>query len=386
MFALTSASLLGMCITAAILCVVAVAILALRSAPEGRSKRALHTVPLVLTVLLAQALAVMSMALIVNNQYGFYTSWADFVGDIGPSARIVTTGLVPPRQGSARVVRVPRTGGIRDNQVLVWLPPEYNDPAYSDYRFPVVMFMPGSPGQPADIFAQYEFSYYATREVARHRVPPFIGVFPTMTTNAPRDTECTDVHRGPQVLTWLGVHVPHYLTQHLRVAHPGTNWTAMGYSTGGFCAVKLQFTYPNTFGSSVNFGGYYTPLQDNTTGKLFGPNTDAYNRNDPMWLYQKYGLRSGRLLMVAGRQDRESWPSTRVMLRATAGDPGASNLIFPLGGHNYHTYRMYLAAALDWSAKSWGPWGNAESKGPINPSNSWRGAHRKHHEHEMPRP
>lgn len=384
MFDLTSSSLLGLCVAAAALSVIAVAILALRERPYGLQKRVLHAIPLVVTVLLAQLFAILSMGLIVNNQYGFYTSWADFLGEVGPAVSIVTAGLVPPSQGTAVVYRVPRSGGIRDNQVLVWFPPEYRETAYEDYRFPVVMFMPGSPGQPGDTFAQYQFSTYATNEIARHHVPPFIGVFPTMTTNPPRDTECTNVANGPQVLTWLARTVPHFLLTHLRVASPGANWTAMGWSTGGFCATKLMLTHPNLFGSAVNFGGYYTPLQDNTTGSLFGRSRQAYNENSPLWLYQQYGLGNNRLLMIAGHQDGWSWYSTRTMIHATYGDPGSSHLVFPVGGHNYHTYRMYLPAALDWSAQGWAPWGDTGTRSPIRPSTEPTGTHVDLRHREMP--
>jgi predicted esterase len=127
----------------------------------------------------------------------------------------------------------------------------------------------------------------------------------------------------------------------------------MGWSTGAFCSAKLLLQHPRQYQAAVGFGGYYAPLTDHTTGRLFFSKS-AICENSPLWRYQHGGLHHRRLLLVAGRQDRGSYRSTQQLLTVSAGDPYVSSLIFPTGGHNYRNYRAYLASALRWLAASAG--------------------------------
>lgn len=353
MFALTSVSLLVFSIAAAALSIVLVVALSLRPVPQGTRQKVLHTLPFVAAVAVAQAFAIFSTALWVNNTYAFYTSWDDLAGNVTAVATINVTGVVPPVQGSARVFHLGNKDGARDNQVIVWLPPQYDRPAYAHYRFPVVMFMPGQPGAPLETFIRFHFADIANREITLGHVAPFVAVFPSMTIQPPHDTQCTDMPGGPHALRWLAHTVPNFISKHLRVSPQGTNWSAMGWSTGGYCAAKLVLTYRKLFGSAVGFGAYYAPLAGGATQHLFSSNPVVRRENSPLWLYQKYGLGNDRLLVIAGRQDKWSWSDSEGILSASNGDPAVARLIFPQGGHNYHDYRIYLPAALQWAASGW---------------------------------
>jgi enterochelin esterase-like enzyme len=253
-----------------------------------------------------------------------------------------------------RVMSVPSRHTGTEHQVVVWLPPEYQLPAYRNHRFPVVMFLPGQPSTPQAVFRHFKFARTALDLIRAHRVPPFVGVFPTLMISPPRDTECTDVPHGPRAETWLARDVPGFVGRHFRVARPGKAWTVMGWSTGGFCAAKLVTADPATFGSAVSFGGYYTPVQDSTTGSLFAGKKKLAHLNSPTWLYtHRGGLRGDRLLLISGRQDKETWGRTKQMIQTTAGDPAVQHISFPQGGHNYRNYSSYLSAAIVWAAEGW---------------------------------
>lgn len=352
MFGLTSTTTLTVVAVGSLLAFIGALLVGVRSSDASRGRRLLtRGLPLAVLMFCSVLLAVMAFGLQLNRQYLFYTSWDDLAGEVGQTTKIDTSGLVAKGQGRVTVVDVPASGPAQNNQVLMWLPPQYDDPSYKNHRFPVVMFMPGQPSAPQIVFKQYDFASTASKEIQAGRVAPFVAVFPTIMISPPRDTECTDVANGPQAETWLSKDVPAYVTKKYRVAPLGTQWSAMGWSTGGFCAAKLMAGHPKSFGSAVSFGGYYEPLLDNTTGDLFGGDVDLRHQNSPEWLYRNNdGLRGGRLLMIAGREDKETWPSTQKMQTTTKGDADVSTIDFPQGGHNYRNYESYLAAALRWNA------------------------------------
>jgi enterochelin esterase-like enzyme len=298
-------------------------------------------------VLSCQLLAVMTLFLWVNNQYGFYTSWSDLFGRSTGDAKIHANGLVRNGEGRAEVITV--TGGPGRNgkhRVLVWLPREYDDPSAQTTQFPVVMVLPGQPSTPETMYRHYDFGAVATAEIDRGLVRPFIAVFPPLMTNPPRDTECTNIKGGPQALTWLTTDVYQGVRRSFRVAK--NPWSVMGWSTGAFCSVKLALRYPGQFAAAAGLGGYYEPLTDKTTGDLFHGQAGLRDQNSPLWLYQHNPVHPSQLLIVTGLQDQESYGPSVKFLDASRGDAGVSSLIFPQGGHNYHNYRTQLPAVLEW--------------------------------------
>jgi enterochelin esterase-like enzyme len=296
-------------------------------------------------VLACQLVAISALFLWVNTEYGFYTSWSDLFGVRTERVTIQSNGvqankLVQPGAGHVQVLTVD------GRKVLVWLPPQYEQPEFQTTAFPVLMVLPGQPSTPEVMFRHYDFGHVATTEINAGRIRPFIAVFPPLMTNPPRDTECTDIPGGPQAYTWLSSIVPNAVRRHVR-AQPGP-WSLAGWSTGAFCSAKLLLTQPQNFQAAVSLGGYFNAITDRTTGDLFHGDTAARLRNSPLWLYRHHGLDGRKLLLIFGRQDKESWPPNREMVAATRGDPNVSFLAFPTGGHNYRNYRRYLPDALQW--------------------------------------
>ncbi|MGN6752948.1 MAG: alpha/beta hydrolase [Intrasporangium sp.] len=317
--------------------------------PSGSEVRALGTVAGHLgLIVLSQALALMSLGLWVNDQYGFYTSWADLFGRGSGSAQIATVPSIGSGVGAIHMLAVKEADTHTTEDTLVWTPPQYTNPHYRMWRFPVLMFLPGQPSSPTVTFERFEFAQAATRAIAAHQVLPFVAVFPPLMIRPPRDTECTNVPRGPQAESWLSHDVTQAVRGHYRVAPPGPHWSVMGFSTGGFCAAKLVLEHPSLYGAAVSLGGYFTPVSDHATGDLFRSSTLVREENSPLWLYEHGRIHSRHLLMVTGTQDASSWRSTRAMLAATKGDPLVSSLIFTSGGHNYRNYQAHLPQIFNW--------------------------------------
>lgn len=346
MFALTGQPLLVLTASLAVIAPVIAVVLWSRHRREGRSVMAvLGRTSLVVA---AQLLAVATLFLVVNNQYAFYTSWADLLGRTTQAATVQNNAAANTGDGTLSTLTVHGSAAKGTRQTLVWVPPQYTQAKYATTRFPVVMFLPGQPSSPSTVFRQYDFGTIASRAIAGGQVRPFVAVFPPLMTNPPRDTECTDIPGGPQAQTWLTTDVPTALSKSYRVADPGRQWSVIGWSTGAFCATKLVLAHPDRFGAAASFGGYYQPLTDGTTGDLFHGSRSLQRQNSPLALYRDHGIRGGKLLIVSGRQDRGSWGSAAQMIAATRGDKNVSYIAFPSGGHNYRNYRAYLQPALQW--------------------------------------
>ena len=320
-----------------------------------RWRRGRHSAHLALTVLRflgvvgCQLLAVALTFVVVNNNFVFYSNWNDLLGRASGPPTLHTQNLVAPGEGRVEVVDVVGRASGAHLPMLMWLPPQYDQPAYAQIKFPVVMMLPGQPSSPAVTFSRFEFGRQATQAIDQHLVNPFVAVFPPLMVSPPRDTECTDVPGGPKAETWLDTDVRAAAMAHARVRAEARQWALAGYSTGAFCAVKLLLRHPNHYADAAGFGGYYQPITDHTTGNLFHGSKIRYDRNSPLWLYGHTGLVSGhRILLITGQQDLDSYAETEKMLAATNGDPGVSSLIFPVGGHNYRNYRDAVPDVLRW--------------------------------------
>ncbi|BAK34661.1 hypothetical protein MLP_16470 [Microlunatus phosphovorus NM-1] len=319
------------------------------TARRGRPHGVRASIGRLCALLGCQLLAVFLTFLVANDSYGFYHSWTDLTG-LGRDAPagVSDRGLVSKGQGRVEIVKVSGGPSGATADVLVWLPHQYDEPDHADKKFPVMMVLPGQPSLVQSMFRHFDFGAVATREIDSGRVQPFVAVFPPLMIDPPRDTECTNVDTGPQALTWLQKDVPQATLARFRVSDRASLWSVTGWSTGGFCAAKLLLTEPGRFAAAASLGGYYQPLLDHTTGRLFRNKAERAD-NSPLHLYLTKGLPAGRsLLLISGKQDTESWPMTEKMIAATRGNPNVYTYIFAEGGHNYRNYRDLLPGILGW--------------------------------------
>jgi enterochelin esterase-like enzyme len=317
-------------------------------------------------VALCQVTAVLLTALVVNDQFNLYESWGDLFGtdqvqagapqpDPGEAA-VPGTGASP---ASSTVPRLPGAGRLRRETVhgaasgitsTVWvlLPPGYDTAAEAARRYPVVVFLPGYPGTPTTWLHAMHLQQVLDGEVAAQRVPPVIAVLPTMNVEAPRDTECTNVPNGPQVAGWLGSDVPQVLSRQTRSLPPGPGWAITGYSTGGFCAVKMLLTHVESYRTAAVLSGYFTTSTDLTTGDLFGGSEQLRRQNDPLWLVSHRPTPSSNLLTVWSAQDPETAGPTQAFLKAVRPPLKVEELRLAKGGHNTQVWLGVLPRVLDW--------------------------------------
>lgn len=315
-----------------------------------------------LAIVIAQVLAVAAVGVWANDTFGFYDSWSDLLGGAQVGAvSAAANGSLPQTGGEGHVLAltVNRRASKASGVVLVWLPPQYDQPAFKTTRFPVLMMLPGQPSSPTGVFTGFQFAREATQTIRSGAVQPFVAVFPPLMIDPPRDTECTDVPHGPQAETWLSADVRDAVLRHIRVTPDGSRWSLAGWSTGGFCAAKLLLRHRGRFNAAASIGGYFESETDPTTGDLFGGSAKLRRENSPLWLIRQPGQSDANLLIVASATDQSSYAGrfyadSKRMIEQTRGYPNVATIVLPSGGHNYGVYRQTLPAVLAWCARTAG--------------------------------
>ena len=213
------------------------------------------------------------------------------------------------------------------------------------------MFLPGYPGTPSTWLHALGLQHVLDAEITSGRVPPFIAVLPAMNVAGTLDTECSDVAGGPRVATWLAEDVPALVSSQVRTLPVGHGWTVTGYSTGGFCSVKLAFAYPQTFGSAAVLAGYFSPETQNGAVGLFGGDVNRLHRNDPMWMLTHGKAPKVRVLAVWSAQDPSTAQPTQAFIAAARAPLTVDQLRLSQGGHNTGVWQSVLPQVLTWLGK-----------------------------------
>jgi enterochelin esterase-like enzyme len=306
--------------------------------------------------------AVLLAALLLNRSYDFYTSWGELFGQHPTvESRSAQIGSLDARywplllqnyhlnRGTVLDTSIPGVHShVGTKPALIYLPPQYGDPAYAHRTFPVVELFSGFPGSPRSWTHALHLASVLDQQIAAGASAPFIAVLPTINVAYPRDTECVNVVAGPQVDTYLTTDVRAAVDTLVRADRFGHGWTAMGYSTGGYCATNLAMRHPDLFSAAVSLGGYNAAPQDLTTGSLFHGNRDLADQNDTVWRATNVDNVNLQLLLINSKQDTAAYQSGLALARAARPPLQVWTLTLPRGGHNALVWDAELPAAFAW--------------------------------------
>jgi enterochelin esterase-like enzyme len=330
----------------------------------------------VLAACLAFVPAMMFGVAAVNKYYDYYQTWSAVIADftnqgvnqspVLPSTDSSTSqrfskilhGLVDSAEAQQQGYTVTMTiegrlSHIR-RTVLVYLPPQYFQAAYANYRFPAIELFTGYPGQPADWINILGVTTTLPALIHDHLAKPVILVMPDTEGNPHRDLQCLNLPHSVQDATYLAQDVPDFLSHTIRVLPPGQAWGAAGYSEGGFCAANLALRYRHDYGFAGVMSGYFSPL-DVLVGKTytqpFDGNTALRDANTPLYELPLIpaSQRIPRFWIGAGGaapQDVLAAHQFEQLLLPR--QPGLRVRLWPGGGHNGDTWRGLLTPMLEW--------------------------------------
>jgi enterochelin esterase-like enzyme len=315
-------------------------------------------------------LVLLTAAVSVNNQFGFFADWADLGGAIGvswnPAAstthlggdarsaasqpsgqrsaqRAVLPGLPAQIRPGARLARFtvqgPRSGVRAD--VVVVLPVGYTDPARRNRRYPVLEAFPGYPGGP------FYPSGAVTEAVRRHKLADPVIISPVVQIPAGRDTECVDGGASdPQVETWLTRDVPDWAERTLRVRTDRSSWATIGWSAGGWCAAMATMLHPDRYSAGIVLGGYFRP-DFGPLYRPFAPGSPQARRYDLVTLAAHQPPRVA-LWVQTSQGDTLSYPTSSQFLLRARSPLSVQALVMKHAGHRVEVWQALLPQALTW--------------------------------------
>ncbi len=322
-----------------------------------------------LLLVATQVLTAVTLAAGVNVAGGFYASISDLVGANTQNLPEMAVGTghtkemgpaLPAWLADARARSGPGHGvwtslslvGARTGYRLpawVYVPDAYFDPSQPTRRFPVVELLAGYPGRIENWQQQGHFVPVLDRLMAEGRIPPTIFVSVTQNPVPNRDSECVDAVGGARAETYLSLDVPEALAANLRVATNRADWSLMGYSTGGYCAVDIALRHPDRFAAAISLDGYFAPAIDATTGDLFRGRWDIQRSYTPAITIREWRNAPLRFYLVVGDAELRAKIAAHEFAAATHRPDFATIVDLP-GGHNWNTWTAALPGALRWLA------------------------------------
>lgn len=337
----------------------------------------------VLMIVTSQLMACALAAVALNDVDRFYNSWSEVLGrhqqvlqatapDHAQVAEDLRRQLSRQRKngGSAVVsIQVPEAGSSRTHTALVYLPAAYFDPAHATKQFPVVEMLDGYPGSPQTWVGPLHLQRSADSEISSGRALPFLAVMPVQNyLPQARDGQCLDVPHGPQVESTLTSEVRRTVLANFRVSADRSAWAVMGYSTGGYCALKIALRFPEYYASAVSILGNTSPYRDHDTGPAFTANPGLWDANNPMWLVAHRDQLDLSVLLATSRGDPATLRAAQAFARLARQPLQVRLTSAAVGGHNFQTFRLYEAVALDWLS--------AQLRAPLAPAVTVSDVHR----------
>ncbi len=262
----------------------------------------------------------------------------------------------PHRGGVPRVRR--RAGKLSHitRSVYIYLPPQYFEPQYKNYRFPVIELLHGQPGEPQDWINVVGVQVSMDSLVQQGQARPAVLVMPDANGGNNISLQCLNQYHGPQDLTYLALDVPLAASRLLRVQPPGIGWGIAGYSEGGYCAANMALRYRYRYGFAASMSGYFSPM-DNKLGnppRLVSPfGKDALLRRENTPLDEVRALAPGAVLpqfwLGAGQADKLDVANAQYFYQVLQLHQANVPLILtPGGGHTMATWHAEVPPMLEW--------------------------------------
>jgi S-formylglutathione hydrolase FrmB len=270
----------------------------------------------------------------------------------GPLDRVWSPPAGMPPAGQVSEVTIPGpVSGFAARSAWVYLPPAYL--AGVRAQLPVLVLLPGQPGDPRDWLDGGRLADRMDRYAAAHR-----GLAPVVVLADDLGSElgnplCLDSQLG-NAATYLAVDVPSWIRRTLQVDPDPARWAIGGLSHGGTCSLQMALTSPQVYPTFLDISGQDEPslgTRDETVRAAFGTGpaaAAAFHAVNPLDLLgtRRYLETAGQL--YAGADDAEFLPQALRVDSALRGAGVPAPLTVLPGAHTWNVWGPALEAALPW--------------------------------------
>ena len=323
-----------------------------------------------LVAMLSVVITLLALALVINADFGQYRTLADAAGQsyteaaVLPTARTAELPLAEwrapdglPDRGTVGHITIPATAsGFPARDAYVYLPPA----AYAAHppALPVILALPGQPGEPADLFRAGRVEQALDSIAAAHDGVAPILVAADQLGIPTSNPMCVDGALGNSE-TYLTVDVPAWIRANLPVAAEPAAWTVAGFSQGGTCAIQLGAGHPELFGSIIDISGEEAPTLgslEKTIDEGFNGDEQAYKAATPAGLLSAHApYRDTTAFFAVGASDAKYSASMR-SVSASAGRAGmaVTTEVSPGTGHDWNTARFGFRQGFSALLTRWG--------------------------------
>ncbi|OKK20935.1 esterase [Streptomyces sp. CB00455] len=320
-----------------------------------------------LMVVFAQVTAIAVVFVGVNREMNFYASWGDLFGtgtyvtaapDLGPdglggkkaaevkAAPKVLQEFRPVEGLGGRVRKTELDGTISGvkGDVMVWLPPQYDDPAHKDRKFPVVELIPGIPGTGKSWFQGLKAHEVLEPLMKSGKVQPFILVSPRAMLVGNADTGCANIPGKVNADSWFSVDVRKMVADNFRVSQEARSWGVAGYSAGAYCAAKLAISHPDRYGAAVSLSGYNDPGQEPSS--LVAQDPELRRTHNLKNMLKAAPTPPAVSLWMSGAE--QDGYLSGMDLKGIAQNPTTVHAEKVAGGHNLESWSKQLPQTFGW--------------------------------------
>ncbi len=270
----------------------------------------------------------------------------------GPKAAFVRTSRLPDGTQIGKTTLTGKKSGFTGD-VWVWVPKEYDDPAYADSAFPVLISLPGGRGYPTNYWGTgpgLGLQQAVSDGVKSGRSLPFILIMPVINADTKHHFDGSDIPGQPRMGTWMAEDVPDFTKANFRTFTSRDGWAFMGSSSGGFGALKHVLKYPDRFKAAIASGVDIVP-----DSPLWKGNTQAMDVNNPEKLAAKLIAAGGPDVYVnfqIGTRETGREKAERFMKEYGKGPVHTRLQVIQDGEHNGKSYvRGMREGALEWISK-----------------------------------
>jgi enterochelin esterase-like enzyme len=219
----------------------------------------------------------------VNKYYDYYQTWGALYSDLSGQTTSIphltaaglgkgTAGSLKSLIGTANDSQIDQQYGLLFAAVItghhthisrtayIYLPPQYFQKSYANYKFPAIELLHGSPGDPQAWVNVMNVVPIYLNAMTSGKAKPAVLVMPNIDGGQQYGLQCLNDPGGVQDMTYVANEVPAWAMANLRVMPAGSAWGVAGYSEGGYCAANIALQHPAQFGFAGSLSGYFAPI------------------------------------------------------------------------------------------------------------------------------